>query len=276
LFKYIPRKKLNKIIDNYFDKIIQLSWKGHGYADVLVRPPLEIFIKRCLFKTAKILRFNQLSRLYNLLYPHNISISIMPGCFDSASGEFISDILDAIGREPDKVTVLDQPFEGCNPVKSFKFFDNPKAIIVDRDPRDLYLFVKKFLRPRGREGYQIPCANADEFIKYTRLMHQTPPDLHSNNDLLFINFESLIYDYENTIKKISNFTGLTDHAHKGKYFKPAHSRNNTQLFKKYGGFEDDIKKIESELSEYLFPFDKYPDITPEGGMFWGSQNKKEK
>jgi hypothetical protein len=200
----------------------------------------------------------------------------MPESFLSASRDFICDILSAMGKKENLVTVLDQPFEGCNPVKSFKFFENPKAIIVDRDPRDLYLFIKYFLRPRGREGYQVPCDNVDVFIEYFRLSHKTPPDLRSRDDLLYINFESLIYDYDNTVKKIADFAGVFNHVHKQKYFKPARSKNNTQLFKKYSCYEADIKKIEKELPEYLFPFDDYPDIKPEGGMFWGSEVKKER
>jgi len=181
-----------------------------------------------------------------------------------------------MGRKPNHLTVLDQPFEGCNPVKSFKYFENPKAIIVDRDPRDLYLYVKNYLRPRGREGFQIPCDNVNIFIKYFHLVHKTPPNIKNRDDLLYLNFESLIYDYENTVKKVSDFAGLKNHVFKGKYFKPAHSRNSTELFKKYTGFASDIRIIENELSDYLFPFDKYPEVKAEGGMFWGSQNRKER
>jgi len=274
--KIASKKKIKQIVNKYLNKIIQISWKGHGYADIMIRPSFEIFVKRILFTLAKILHFNKLSLLYPALFPHNIEISIMPENFDLASKEFINDILDLMGGNQKSLTVLDQPFEGCNPVKSFKYFDNPKAIIVDRDPRDIYLYVKKFLRPRGREGFQVPCDNVDIFIEYIRLMHKTPDNLKDRDDIMFINFEHLIYDYENTIKKVSDFTGVSQHAHKGKYFKPACSRSNTQLFKIYSDFEADIKKIERELTCYLFPFDNYPDIKPEGGMFWGNQKQYEK
>ena len=274
--KFSSKKKISLILEKYFNKIIQLSWKGHGYVDVLTRSPFEIFIKRFLFTLAKILRFNKLSLLYPALFPHNLELSVMPDSFYTASKEFVSEILDEMGRKPDLLTVLDQPFEGCNPVKSFKYFENPKAIIVDRDPRDIYLYIKKFLRPRGREGFQVPCDKVEDFIEYFRIVHKSPSDLKNREDLMYINFENVIYDYENTIKKVTDFTGVFKHNHKGKYFIPARSRNNTQLFKKYSGFESDIKKIENELTEYLFPFDSYPDIKPEGGMFRGSQKQNER
>jgi len=274
--KFTSKKNISTIINNYLNKIIQISWKGHGYVDVLTRSSFEIFIKRVLFALAKALRFNKLSLLYPTLFPHYLDFSVMPEGFEKASEEFVSEILDVMGRKQDLVTILDQPFEGCNPVKSFKYFENPKAIIVDRDPRDIYLYIKKFLRPRGREGFQVPCGNVDEFIKYIRLVHKTPSDFKNRNDIMYINFEHLIYDYENTIEKVSDFTGVTKHVNKGKYFIPSRSRTNTQLFKIYSGINDDIKKIEIELSDYIFPFENYSDIKPEGKMFWGTQKQNQK
>jgi len=105
-------------------------------------------------------------------------------------------------------------------VKSFKFFENPIAIIVDRDPRDHYLFTKNFLQPRGLLNL-IPCDNVDDYIKYFRLVRQSPPDLRGRDDVIFFNFEELVYDYENTAKKVAEFIGegITQHIHKGEYFK---------------------------------------------------------
>jgi hypothetical protein len=109
----------------------------------------------------------------------------MSNKFDVAAKEYISSVLDSIGRKHNHITVLDQPFEGCNPIKSFKYFENPKAIVVDRDPRDHYLFVKNFLRPRGKQGYQIPCDNVDDYIKYFRLVRQKLPCLNERDDVIF-------------------------------------------------------------------------------------------
>ena len=39
--------------------------------------------------------------------------------------------------------------------------------------------------------------------------------------------------------------------------KPDVSINNTQLWNKYPEYDKDIKIIESELSEYLYPFEDY-------------------
>ena len=273
--KTATKGKINTLTDDFLNKIIQVSWNGTCSIDKIILSPAELFFKKCFFQLGKKLRLRFFYKLYLSIFPTKMELSIMPDNFDTEAKNFVSEILNLMGRDINRITVLDQPFEGCNPVKSFKFFDNPKAIVVARDPRDHYLFVKLFLQKRG-EGYQIPCDNVDNYIKYFRQTHLLPKDLKNREDVIFFNFEELIYDYENTAKKTAEFAGVTQHIHKGEFFKPSHSRNNTQLFRKFSGYEADIKKIERELPEYLFPFEKYPDITPEGGMFFGSQSNKKR
>jgi hypothetical protein len=257
------------------NSITWVHWLGYSGTDLHFSGILKRGFKKALTLLSHRLHLLLPPKIYQNLLCREMRLAEFPKDFDTASKDFIGDILDAMGRNLQKITVLDQPFEGCDPVKSFKFFDNPKAIVVDRDPRDHYLFAKKFLRERGA-GYQIPCDNVDDYMKYYRLIRQSPNGLREREDVLFLNFEQLVYDYENTVKKIADFCGVKEHTRKGECFKPTHSRSNTQLFKKYTGFEEDIAKIERELSEYLFHFENYPDIEPEGGMFFGSQNRKRK
>ena len=209
------------------------------------------------------------------MFKRRYEISILPTNINELSKRYVSDIVNNLVDERSNTLVLNQPFQGCNPIKSFKYFSNPSAIIVDRDPRDHYLFAKLFLQPKG-VGYLIPCENVDDYIRYFLLIRQALPEILARDDCLYIHFEKLIYDYEKAIKQISEFCGVKEHVLKGEHFKPTHSRNNTQLFNKYNGFEEDIEKIENELTEYLFPFEDYPDIEAEGGMFYGNQSQKRK
>jgi hypothetical protein len=173
-----------------------------------------------------------------------------------------------------KVNVIDQPFEPSNPLPAFKYFDMPKAIIVDRDPRDVYLFGKNFLK-KARGVVLYPVDDVESFISWYKAVRTSPDKLlHEREDCLFINFEELIYDYENAVKKVSEFCGIKEWGHKGEFFKPNWSRNNTQLFNKYKGFEKDIAKIEMELPEFIFHFHNYPDTISEGEMFFGSQSRR--
>jgi len=196
--------------------------------------------------------------------------------FEGAAKKLISDILTTIGIDYEdnerNVLVLNQSVQAQKNIdNSFRFFENPVAIFVDRDPRDIYLFAKNFLHPRGM--CFIPCDNVDKFIKYFINLRKSVKDLRKRNDVLFIKFEELVYDCDNAAKKISDFINISQRSHKGEFFKPACSRNNTQLSKKYAEYDADIKKIETELPEYIFPFENYPDIKSEGEMFYGGQSE---
>jgi hypothetical protein len=264
----LTKSESMKLINDFLNTIIQQSWTKYQFGLNMVH---RDFVKTMIKKIIRKLRFRGIRNkvLYN-----KIDISIMPENFSEASMNFISSVLGAMGIDNNNeknVIVLNQAFSPYDsPVRSYKFFENPYAIIVDRDPRDIYLFCKFFLYPRGVRLH-VPCDNVDDFIKNFHLIRQTSQELKERKDIMFLNFEELVYDYDNTAKKVADFVGITKHARKGECFNPACSRNNSQLFRKYTDCGSDIKKIEKELSEYLFPFENYPDIEPVGRMFWNSQ-----
>jgi hypothetical protein len=222
-------------------------------------------------------------KAWKKLYPkHNlpfsdIEISMNPPEFDEITRKFVDEILNVVYQKneiekQDEIRVIDQLFPVCNPENYLKYVENSAAIIVDRDPRDHYLFAKLFLAPKGR--VVCPCDTVENYIQYFRTTHQTSPKSREDKNVAFFQFEELIYDCDNTAKKLADFVGAGNRVRSGECFKPAHSRNNSQLFKKYPEYASDIKKIEQALPEFLFPFEKYPDIEAEGQMFYGSQHKK--
>src|SRR5690606_32133163 len=135
-------------------------------------------------------------------------------------------------------TVLNQPFPGNDPESSFRYFKNPKAIVVDRDPRDVYVFAKKFLLHKGR---MIPTERVEDFVIYHRNMRKNMPYLEENKRILNINFEDLVYEYDVTIQKVIDFCQLEKHSHPKSIFVPEMSINNTQVFKRYPEYAKDIQ-----------------------------------
>ena len=267
---------LDKMLNDFVSAIISNSQR-HSRGDCIstINFSMLKYIEKLISKCCPMIIKNVINKkVSELFYPN---FNMMPEKFDEASRKFIINILSSLGINfhctTKDIIVLNQSLLARDPIKSFKYFENPMAIIVDRDPRDHYLFGKFFLHSRlGKLCF--PCDNVDNYIKWFRKMRLSPLDLQKQENVMLTNFEKLVYDFENTSKKVANFLGITDHIHKGEYFKPTHSRNNTQLFKKYSGCESDIKKIEQELPEYIFPFENYPDIKSEGGMFYGSQSRK--
>ena len=133
------------------------------------------------------------------------------------------------------------------------YYKNSKALIANRDPRDLYVINKEIYGE-----WFIPTWNVDRWIKYYRYRRQSiKPQKENNKDnILHLQFEELIYNYEESLAKIKEFLNLKDseHTKKGQIFIPEKSQTNTQVFRKYPQYLKDIEKIEKELPEFCYPY----------------------
>jgi hypothetical protein len=139
-----------------------------------------------------------------------------------------------------------------------KYFNDVKTLVIDKDPRDLYATQ---IAEKG-VGY-IPN-NIDVFINWYKATRSQRYKINTEwkDTALFIPFESLIYEYENSLEKIKAFTGLKtdEHINKKKFFIPEKSIANTQVYKRYPQLRKDIEKIEKELTDYCFHFENYSSI----------------
>ena len=123
--------------------------------------------------------------------------------------------------------------------------------VVDRDPRDIFV-LEKYVWNDG-----IIPTNVEEFckwFKYTR-SHR----LNENNDknkVCFIQFEDMVYKYDETAIKIANWLGLemSDQTKKMQNFDPKRSIRNTCTWKRFKCDMNEIHFIEKELKEYLYNF----------------------
>jgi hypothetical protein len=271
--------KFRLLTKEYINKITQVEWYGKHHIDFILYPNEKIFksqrvlltyILKLLINLEKIIK-----RQINIFPLHKYSTSIYPENFYEITKKYIDDILVSMGKESGKNFVLDQPFAGNNPEKSFRYFNNPKAIIVDRDPRDHYLFGKKFLRPRLKPYY--PTEKIEDYVKFYRYLRSDSVYMKNSQNILSLKFEDMIYEYDKTVNKIMEFLNLKIHAYPKTIFEPSLSINNTQLSKIYPDCKEDIAYIEKELPEYLYPFENYRNIkTNQGKMFLGKSllNKK--
>ncbi len=144
--------------------------------------------------------------------------------------------------------LIDQLIPSFSTESYLGYFDNIKTIIVDRDPRDLYLANKLFYGDRW-----IPSSNINNFIKWyydTRILRKQ----YRSKDILFVQFENLVYNYETAAKSIIKFVGLDekDHIQKFKRFNPEVSEINTRLWESYKHCNDDIKQIEDKLGQFCY------------------------
>ena len=145
-----------------------------------------------------------------------------------------------------------------------KFFDDDfKLIVVDRDPRDVYLLSEYYwstlkfgaqpgIYPEGIDGF---CGHWENTHKYLEKI-----DKKKIKNVMFLQFEDLVYNYDETSQKLMKFCCLKseDHVNKKKIFNPSKSINNTQIFNLDSKYNNEAELIKEKLSHliYEFPFKK--------------------
>ena len=264
----ISREQLESVADKFIKSIVQLEWKTTKRTDILLNPSWFFYYFGDRTMKYRILPFLQrkIGHVVDMWPYRKVEVSIYPENYVEAAKQFIRDVLGLMGADFNKNIVLDQPFLGSNPVRSFRFFDNPKAIVVDRDPRDNYLFTKQVLY---KTENIMPVSDVKTFVKYYRLFRDKHPYKQPNDDVLCIHFEDMVYNYEDTTKWIREFCHLPENPRPKSIFDPHLSIANTQLYMRFPEYGADIEYIKKELPEYLFDFDKYPKPSQSGKMFSG-------
>lgn len=253
-----------QLSENFITALNPVEWRGYSSFDYVHYGWIK---KKILFRI-----MNRLNKTINkffhcdvIWFPNDrMRIAYLDkDAYMKEARKYISNLILSTGVENKPIIVLNQPFEANTPEQSFEYYDNPKAIVVDKDPRDLYLLIKKTIMT---EGKFIPCNSVNTFIEYYKTLRRMIGS-DKEKDVLRIRFEDLIYEYESSIEYIEKFVGLKSHITPRKFFDPNRSINNTQLFKRYPEYANDIKTIERELPEFLYPFDKYKEVEFNGESF---------
>lgn len=250
------RREINKITKDFIDSITQVEWNGFWSFDFQeASSGLRKVLYRTLYKAYKLRKSNN---EHHVFPERKMRLSIAPDLLDEKIRLYIMTVLEVLGYHKDQINVIDQVFPADNPEKYFRFYDSAYALIVDRDPRDVYILAKKNL---GYRAKWIPTDNVQQFIDYFKIIRENEATSNAKR-ILRLNFEDLIYDYFTTIEKISLFTGVDFRDVHSDKFDPAVSINNTQLFiDAESGLKDDIRCIESNLSPYLYDFGRF-EIKP--------------
>ena len=260
---------LDRSVDDFLSSIIQTTWKWNrpGYKSFLDKK-IRALLRKFVFKW-EIKHGEQWKK-----YPfEDVYISIMPKKFEEAARKHVKEILAGIGADFDKPIILDQPFAGNNPQACFKYFEDPYAIVVDRDPRDNYVFGRTKLL--GTQ-HLMPIEPVTEFVKYYRALRKNQPYTEKNERVLSIKFEDMVYHYDKATAQLREFLHLPENPNPKSIFDPAISMPNTQVWKRFPQFAKDVEYIEKELPEYLFDYSGCPEPDPNGKMFFGKSPKNKK
>lgn len=245
---------LDDLTEKYIDEISELKTKTWWHVDRLNRGQLFViadmvysFIKRIFtggLHTEK--RYSLLNGVEDGYYS-----SISEEDFLKATRRYTDELFESINSSCANFIMADQLVPPTNVSRYIRYFSDIKVIVVDRDPRDVYLVEKTKLK-RG----VIPVKTVEEYVKWFMITRRHSKEKENQDRVLKIRFEDMIYDYESTTKKMREFVGLTEteHIRKKQGFDPTKSINNTNLKEKIEGFEPDIKYIEQKLADYLYQF----------------------
>lgn len=200
-------------------------------------------------------------------YPDNITYysKLTEEQFLDKTKSFIEKLCSVINHENKEYVVLDQFVSAHNPMRDLKFVDDMKIIIVDRDPRDLYLHNML------HKDHVLPKDPAQFAIQY-KLMRQALCK-EDTTKVLRIHYEDMIFKYDEMLPIILDFLGIdkSHHISPQKYFKPSVSVNGTQLWLfKSGEFSDAVKIIESKIPEMLY---NYPPLDDRKKLLFGIDQK---
>ena len=248
----IYRKKLgdkfSHISDDFIASVTQLSWSGWWGYDYI---RMNNFYRTIRFRIiGRILAFLEqyLHLRLNCFKNEKMYLAICPDDFDIKARKYLQELISAFGYGRNKSVLLDQPFEANNPMQSMKYYKQSRAIVVDRDPRDIYCLEKHV----WKDG-MIPT-DVETFCKWFKYTRANRDKELENPRVNFIQFEDLIFNYDKTKNQVENWLNLStsDHKNVKKYFDPSFSIKNTRTWIKYKSEKENIAYIEKYLSDYLY------------------------
>ena len=242
-YKEISLEFINDITNVKWSAAIETTWMYKPVIERIFYYQIYSRIKRFLCGGGELSRF----------YPSGDFYYSCPEkeYFEECVRKYLNNLFSIIDPNHSKEYLyFDQLVPPTNVNRYLCYFDDIKVIVVDRDPRDLYIQNKYRVKATW-----IP-SNLNDFIKLYREQRKNIVKDPQNNKILRVNFEQAIYHYKEFSKQVMDFVGLTEkqHATPKLKFDPSISINNTQLWKKYEIPSTIIRQIENELGEYCYNF----------------------
>lgn len=240
--------------ESLIDFKVKAAWPYYSMCE-----PFHEILKRRLRKLFIILSDMLKGRgLHNKPVFDEIDLFIISGDeFLEKTSRYLEKIL-SIPVDADNVhtIVMHNAFEPFNPWRPIRYFHDAKCIVIDRDPRDVYVTSLSYsdgFNDNPSVYSKISCAfNVDYFIKRFEIYRKNVNiDKDPKGRVLRIHFEDLVMEYDNALELIYGFLGESEETHKQKmkYFDPAVSSKNIGLWKNYP-HQNEIDQIYSQLKNY--------------------------
>ena len=105
------------------------------------------------------------------------------------------------------------------------------------------------------KGGVVPLENVDDYCTWFKIT-RSHRDKEKDNPakVLRLQFEDMVYHYDESVKRIVDFLGisLNDHVFPLTKFIPSRSINNTQIWKRHPELAKEVNVIEEKLERYCY------------------------
>lgn len=240
--------QFRKLSYDYANSLISFSFYGYNHNDINSLTPFKLLLYKL---RRKIIVFLTKNVRYNF-YPKLIDYCSWPSeeYFLNKTNEYINRLSAAANPHNKDIIVFDQLFPSSNLDRYIRYFLSSKTIIVNRDPRDVYLCSTKEIH-----DHVIPTNDINQFCEWYENTRKQNAHVDTKS-IMEIDFESLVLDFDKTAKNICDFLGVSFDLSKHifNHFQPSISRMNINQKQKYKDSENEIRIIEEKLKGYLFYF----------------------
>jgi hypothetical protein len=240
----------NTHIDNYLVKIKKVRFRKPLSQFDYQNDKISLTLIKIYFFLDKIIQtlINKKEIIHRLPLKTKYYFPPDKALFDFITKKLLTDLLSDIKED---YLIFDQLIPATSINNYTKYFDNIKVVVVDRDPRDLFLLNKKIW---NGASFVSSYKNIDEYINWYKSIRINSDLKEDKSQVLRINFEELIYEYEITKNKIIDFYEIFNlkHKYQFKYFDPKISISNTRLWHKYSDEFKNISLIENELEDFCY------------------------
>jgi len=237
-----------KYTSEYINEIVQLKTPNTWRGDSIERGELFYMLDALISVISKKINRKYWTSLLSLTNEPGYFTAIDRDSFYSATKKFTDKLFQSVGDGYEYVMV-DQLTAPSEVSKYMNYVNNLKVVVVDRDPRDV--FLEWHLPYYHAQPYSV-----EDFCKWFKILREHRKTDEPCDNTMLIHFEDLIYKYDETSNKLINFAGLSNqhHSMKKKIFTPEISIKNTRKWEKESGFRKEIDYIEKNLNEYLYPY----------------------
>lgn len=252
--RYEPffQNQWKKLSYEYISSLTDFTYKGCWQYDYYDRgPSFEFWHKlpnRILKKTIWRNSEKGISTLKN-----EITFAAHPSeeKFLFCTRQYTSALMQAANKENAPILMIDQALPSSNIQRHLRYFTNMQVVVTDRDPRDVFLLSKYVWKDA------VVPKDVDTFCKWFAYARSNRnQEQWDKKKILFIQFEDLIYKYNETTSMLKDWAGLdeADHVNPKKQLDPDRSIKNTRLWIQHAEYKAEADEIAKLLPEYLYNF----------------------